>query len=283
MKQMITSICLAIALAAQAQDKSISGIVTTRLVQPDGQTVAFVLLKSGEPTLPVLASGADAAALLPRNQITLVGSHLEGAFGASVQVKPGSVSVTDTNQPFSSQPITAAAFKDAASVAGRYLQLNSVTFPAEKFDASGTAQVKAEDGSTVTLLVGKAVAGRETPKGATDVFGVAVKSGGEWKLAASRFLPVNRKEMQTLAASGTCITCHTPDTKLVGPAYREVAASYRNESDATDKLVAQMQNGGVGKWGQVPMPGLKGVVAPESMQKLADWVMSYRWDAVLAD
>ena len=206
-----------------------------------------------------------------------------------MQVKTGSVVVGETNQPFKSQPITAAAFKDASASAGNYVQLAGVTFVADKFDNSGTAQVKAEDGSIISLLVSKGVAGRETPKGATDVFGVVVKSGGEWKLAAARFLAANRKALIELATKATCMGCHNPDAKvvagtpLIGPTYREVAAHYRNDPDAAAKLIAQMKTGGQGKWGQVPMPPLAAVVQPDDMQKLADWILSYRWDAVLAE
>jgi cytochrome c len=277
------------ATAQISQAADVAGIVTARIVQPDGKTTAFVLVDPAKPTVAVSASGADAAALLPRNQVKLSGPPADETFGTTLQVKPGSVVVGETNQPFKSQPITATAFKDATASAGNYVQLAGVTFVAEKFDASGTVQVKAEDGTMVHLLVSKGVAGRETPKGVTDVFGVVVKSGGEWKLVAARFLPANRKAMTELATKATCMTCHNPDAKvvggipLIGPTYREVAAHYRNDADAITKLVAQMKNGGTGKWGQVPMPPLAAVVQPDDMNKLAEWVMSYRWDAVLAE
>ena len=269
----------------QAQDaaKSISGIVTTRLVTPDDKLVAFILTNPGQPTVPVLASGADATALVPRNQITLSGKAADGAFGAGVQATAGSVSVTDTNQPFKSQPVGAATFKDATDLAYDYVQLTNVTFVGEKFDASGTAMVKSDDGSMVSLLVSKSAAGRATPKDTTDIFGVVVKNGGEWRLVAARFLPVNRRDAQALATKDTCLTCHNPDTKLVGPAYRDVAASYRNDPDAVNKIIAQMQNGGTGKWGAVPMPPLKTTVPPDDMPKLANWILGYRWDAILAE
>ena len=45
----------------------------------------------------------------------------------------------------------------------------------------------------------------------------------------------------------------------------------------------QMEKGGVGKWGPVPMPALGAVVSPDERKALAEWVMSYRWDAVLAE
>jgi cytochrome c len=278
---------LAAVLTAKSDD--ISGVVTARLVQPDGATTAFVLVDPAKPTMAVAATGADAAALLPRNQVKLSGTPADGALGKEIQAKAGSVVVGDTNQPFKSQPITAAAFKDASASAGNYVQLAGVTFAADKFDSSGTAQVKAEDGTLVSLLVSKGAAGRETPKGVTDVFGVVVKSGGEWKLAAARFLSANRKAMTELATKATCMTCHNPDLKvaagvpLIGPTYRDVSAHYRNDPDAAAKLVAQMKNGGTGKWGQIPMPPLAATVQPEEMQKLAEWVLTYRWDAVLAE
>ena len=269
----------------QAQDaaKSISGIVTTRLVTPDDKTVAFILTNPGQPTVPVLASGADETALVPRNQITFSGKAADGVFGAGVQATAGSVSVTDTNQPFKSQPVGVAMFKDATALADDYVQLTNVTFVGEKFDPSGTAMVKSDDGSMVTLLVSKSAAGRATPKEATDIFGVVVKNGGEWRLVAARFLPVNRKDLLALATKDTCITCHNPDTKIVGPAYRDVAASYRNDPDAAAKIITQMQNGGSGKWGAVPMPALKATVPADDMPKLAGWILGYRWDTILAE
>jgi cytochrome c len=283
MKKICLATLLASVLAAQAQEKSISGIVAARLVQPDGSTSAFVLVDPAKPTETVTAAGADADALVPRNEITLSGSPAETPLGGGLKVTAGSVKVGETNQPFKSQPITAAAFKDASASAGNYVQLAGVTFVADKFDASGSAQVKAEDGTVVSLLVSKGAAGRETPKGVTDIFGVVVKSGGEWKLVAARFLPANRKEMLALAASATCVTCHNPDTKIVGPSFRDVAAAYRNDPGATDKLIAQMQNGGVNKWGVAPMPSLKATVPLENMQKLAAWILGYKWDAILAE
>jgi len=83
--------------------------------------------------------------------------------------------------------------------------------------------------------------------------------------------------------------CHNPDTKIVagtlllGPTYRDVSANYRNDPGAADKLIAQMQNGGTGKWGTNAMPPLKAVLQPDDMKKLADWILSYRWDAILAE
>jgi cytochrome c len=52
----------------------------------------------------------------------------------------------------------------------------------------------------------------------------------------------------------TCTACHTDDKKLVGPAYKEVAAKYKTDKDALKKLSEKVRKGGVGVWGQIPMP-----------------------------
>jgi cytochrome c551/c552 len=266
-----------------ATDFTVTGFVATKLTLPDGRVVAFVLAP-GEAALPVLAGAADGPNLMPRNAVTLSGKLGDGPLGEALAVDAGSVQVSATNQPFgNSEPRGAAFFADASSLAGRYVQLTNVTFEAAKFDASGTATVKSGDGAEVKLLVGKGAAGRDVPAGATDIFGVVVKAGGSWQLVAARFLPVTRREATALAQKSTCFNCHNPDMKVVGPAYRDVAAKYRNDPDAKAKLISQMETGGSGKWGPVPMTPFKGIVAPDDMNKLADWILGYRWDAILAE
>lgn len=54
-----------------------------------------------------------------------------------------------------------------------------------------------------------------------------------------------------LEAKSDCATCHKLDEKLVGPAFREIAARY-TEKDV-DMLAEKVIQGGSGNWGQVPM------------------------------
>lgn len=266
-----------------AKEFTVTGIVAAKVTLPDDKVLAFVLA-AGEAALPVLADAKDGANLLPRNEVTLSGKLTDGPLGAALAVNAAGVKVGDANKAFgNSEPRGGTFFADASALAGRYVQLTNVTFSAAKFDASGVASVKSADGGEVKLLVGKSAANRDVPAGATDVFGVVVKTGGEWRLAAARFLPVTRRESQAMATKYTCFNCHNPDSKVVGPTYREVAAKYRNDADATAKLIAQMEAGGSGKWGAVPMTPFKGIVPADDMKKLADWIMSYRWDAILAE
>src|SRR5882672_4194883 len=57
-----------------------------------------------------------------------------------------------------------------------------------------------------------------------------------------------------LAQQKNCMACHAVDKKLVGPAYKEVAAKYAGQKDAVEKLTQKVLKGGSGTWGAVPMP-----------------------------
>ncbi len=78
-----------------------------------------------------------------------------------------------------------------------------------------------------------------------------------------------------LAQKKNCMACHAVDKKLIGPGYKEVAAKYAGQKDATDKLAQKIVKGGAGVWGQVPMPANPQVNDAEAKQ-LAAWVMSLK-------
>lgn len=262
---------------------AISGIVSARAVVDGDKVIAFVQ-PTGAAGVAVLATKQDAALLVPRNEIKLTGNFGDSPLGiAALQVKAGSVSLVATNKAFgASEPRGADFFKDASSLTGRYVQITNVTFVGTKFDGSGNARVKG-DGGEVLLLVSKTLKDRDVPNAPANVFGVPVKLKDGWALLASRFLPVSGKNAQVLAAKHTCLACHNPDVKAVGPAYRDVAAKYKDDHEMAAKLMEQMDKGGVGKWGQVPMPPLGTKVPPEDRKVLAEWIAGYRWDAVLAE
>lgn len=78
-----------------------------------------------------------------------------------------------------------------------------------------------------------------------------------------------------LAQQKTCMACHAIDRKIVGPAYRDVAAKYAGRADAATMLAEKIRSGGVGVWGAVPMPANPKVNAAEAKQ-LAVWVLSLK-------
>jgi len=76
------------------------------------------------------------------------------------------------------------------------------------------------------------------------------KTGAEQTGAATA--NPNSKGAQLIAKSD-CLTCHKEDTKLVGPAYADVAKKYKNDDATVDSLANKVIKGGSGKWGDVPM------------------------------
>jgi cytochrome c len=78
-----------------------------------------------------------------------------------------------------------------------------------------------------------------------------------------------------LAKAKNCLACHAADKKVVGPSYKDVAAKYASDKDAVAKLAKKIREGGVGNWGQIPMPANPQVSDAEA-QTLARWVLSQK-------
>lgn len=57
-----------------------------------------------------------------------------------------------------------------------------------------------------------------------------------------------------LAQKHTCTACHGPETKIVGPGFKEIATKYASRNDAENYLTAKIRSGGQGVWGAIPMP-----------------------------
>jgi len=76
-----------------------------------------------------------------------------------------------------------------------------------------------------------------------------------------------------LAQKKNCLACHQVDKKLVGPAYKDVAAKYAGDKEAANKLAQKIMKGGSGVWGPVPMPANPQVSEAEAKQ-LAAWVLT---------
>ena len=80
---------------------------------------------------------------------------------------------------------------------------------------------------------------------------------------------------EELAKKHNCLACHTVDKKVVGPAYKEVAAKYRGDKTAEAKLFEKVKKGGVGTWGQVPMPP-NATVPDADIKALVKWILSQK-------
>ena len=80
---------------------------------------------------------------------------------------------------------------------------------------------------------------------------------------------------EELAKKNACTACHAIDKKIVGPGYQEVAAKYRGNAKAEAMLIDKVKKGGVGVWGQVPMPP-NATVKDEDVKTLVKWILSLK-------
>ena len=83
---------------------------------------------------------------------------------------------------------------------------------------------------------------------------------------------------QMLAMQSGCLGCHKVDTKLIGPAFKDVAAKYAGDPSQIDRLAAKVKSGSTpGEpliWGSVAMP--PSPAKPESIHKVVEWVMTLK-------
>jgi len=59
-----------------------------------------------------------------------------------------------------------------------------------------------------------------------------------------------------------CMACHAKDKKIVGPAFKDIAAKYKGQ-DVVARLMEKVRKGGAGSFGPVPM-------SPNGPDKISD-------------
>lgn len=78
--------------------------------------------------------------------------------------------------------------------------------------------------------------------------------------------------LELMRANG-CKSCHSVDTKVVGPAFKDVAARYKNDKNAVKYLVNKIGKGGNGAWGELNMPSFA-TLSEADRTALATYVLS---------
>ena len=90
-------------------------------------------------------------------------------------------------------------------------------------------------------------------------------------LAASTNIPAFAD--LALATAKNCMSCHAVERKVLGPSFKDVAAKYRDDKGAADRLALKIVKGGSGVWGPLSMPA-NPQVSEADAKKLAAWVLS---------
>ena len=78
-----------------------------------------------------------------------------------------------------------------------------------------------------------------------------------------------------LAKDRNCLACHAVDRRVLGPAWKDVAARYRGRPEMAPFLAAKIRQGGTGAWGVLVMPANPKVSEAEARQ-LAQWILSLK-------
>ncbi|HEY8690601.1 MAG TPA: c-type cytochrome [Chitinophagaceae bacterium] len=79
-----------------------------------------------------------------------------------------------------------------------------------------------------------------------------------------------------LITKSDCFACHKLTEKNIGPSYASVAQKYKILNDATmDSIVTQINKGGKGKWGTIPMMPHP-AISKEDAQSMAHYIMSIK-------
>jgi len=83
---------------------------------------------------------------------------------------------------------------------------------------------------------------------------------------------------QMLAMQSGCLGCHKADAKLVGPAFKDIAAKYAGDPAEIDRLTAKVKAGSTpGEplvWGTVAMPPNQ--ASPDKIKQVIEWIMAMK-------
>jgi cytochrome c len=83
---------------------------------------------------------------------------------------------------------------------------------------------------------------------------------------------------QVLAMQSGCLGCHKTDAKLVGPAFKDIAAKYASDDGAVERLAKKVKSGSKpGEplvWGTAMMP--PSPASEEKIKGVIEWIMTLK-------
>ncbi|WP_259067538.1 c-type cytochrome [Mucilaginibacter sp. X4EP1] len=96
-----------------------------------------------------------------------------------------------------------------------------------------------------------AACGGSSKSGSAD--STATTGGGADSAASASAATTSSAPGAKLIAANDCNTCHKIDTKVIGPAFQDVANKYPATDASIDTLANKVIKGGKGNWGDIPM------------------------------
>lgn len=80
---------------------------------------------------------------------------------------------------------------------------------------------------------------------------------------------------EAIVKKARCVACHAVDVKRVGPAYKDVAAKYKGDSEAPARLFDKVRHGGSGNWGDIPMiPHDAEKISDDDLKAAINWILA---------
>jgi len=86
---------------------------------------------------------------------------------------------------------------------------------------------------------------------------------------------VDDAQAKELMKKGGCGACHAVNTKIVGPAFKDVAAKHKGQADGDIALILAVRKGSKGVYGPVPMPITPPArISDTELHDLAEWILT---------
>lgn len=73
-----------------------------------------------------------------------------------------------------------------------------------------------------------------------------------------------------------CKGCHAIDYEGYGPSFTDIGMKYGGDADAKAKLIAAVQKGSQGVWGDAAMPPQKNNVTEEQLSQIVEFILSLK-------
>lgn len=200
-----------------------------------------------------------------------------GTASAAIKLPPETARLRPSPLP----GYTAATQKCATCHSADYINyqppgMNQVQWTAEvaKMQHAYGAPISDDDVQQIGAYLAVAYGSAQAGDAAVVAASAAAKPAllGTTASAGSADTPAAAVDVQALLGSNACLSCHALAQKIVGPAFHDVAAKYKGDAQALAKVQASIRQGGVGKWGQVPMPPMAGL-SPVQLKALAEFVL----------
>ncbi len=86
--------------------------------------------------------------------------------------------------------------------------------------------------------------------------------------------PPEGENAERLIKASDCSGCHAVDRQVVGPSYGSIAERYRGQTDAVEKVVTKIRDGGSG---MTPHPDL----TDAQRREIAQWILSQKGSAAI--